>query len=237
MPGRGVRGAEESHASSVRRGLAPMRFRDRSEAGQRLGRALAQRELESPLVVLGIPRGGLPVATEVARALGAPLGVVVARKIGARWNREVAIGATTANGATYLDPRTAELTDSAYLEAERAKQIREAQRREALFSGGRRPTVAGRHALVVDDGLATGATAIAAVRSLKAAGARRVTLAVPVAAPSTLDRLEREADEVLCLHAAPDFMAVGQYYDDFTQVSDDEARAIFEEYEAPRPSA
>ncbi len=211
-----------------------MRFHDREEAGRLLGAALARRGVERPLVVLGIPRGGIPVAAQVARAFRAPLGVVVARKIGAPWNREIAIGATTANGATYMDPRAFELTGTAadFVEAERARQIREAQRRERIFLTGGGPGVTGRHALVVDDGLATGATAIAAVRSLKAAGARRVTLAVPVAASRTLDWLAEEADEILCLHADPDFVAVGQYYEDFTQVTDEEARAILDEYQA-----
>jgi predicted phosphoribosyltransferase len=211
-----------------------MRFHDREDAGGLLGAALSRRGVEQPVVVLGIPRGGIPVAAEVARALRAPLGVVVSRKIGAPGNPEVAIGATTANGATYMDPRARELIETAadFVEAERGRQIREARRRERLFPFGTSSNVTGHHALVVDDGLATGATAIAALRSLKTAGARRVTLAVPVAASSTLDRLAEEADEVLCLHADPDFMAVGQYYDDFTQVTDEEARAILDEYRA-----
>lgn len=210
-----------------------MRFLDRDDAGLRLGRALARRPLARPLVVLGIPRGGLPVAVHVARALRAELGVVVARKIGAPWNEELAIGATTASGATYMDPRVAdlaEITDD-YVRTVRERQIQEARRREELFGRGR-PEVRGRHALVVDDGLATGATAIAAARCLRAAGASRVTLAVPVGATGTIARISSEVDEVVCLHADPDFAAVGQFYDDFTQVSDDEARAVLESYRA-----
>src|SRR5581483_10575688 len=204
-----------------------MRFRDRAEAGRKLGEEVARRGFERP-IVLGIPRGGIPVAAEVARATGGELAAIVARKLGAPGNPELAIGATTADGTYYLDAATARLVgaDDAYVEAERARQAREAARREELFDSHRRPRLEGRVVLVVDDGVATGATAVASVRSVKAAGAARTVLAVPVGPPATLERLRQEADDVICLYVDPDFWAVGQYYDEFEQVSDEEVRAV-----------
>jgi putative phosphoribosyl transferase len=208
-----------------------MRFRDRTEAGKKLAEEVARHGFERP-VVLGIPRGGLPVAAEVARATGGELAAIVARKLGAPGNPELAIGATTADGTYYLDATTARLVgaDEAYIEAERARQAREAARREELFDSHRRPPLAGRVVIVVDDGIATGATAIASVRSVRAAGAARTVLAVPVGPPGTLERLREEADDVICLYADPDFWAVGQYYDEFEQVSDGEVQAILRSF-------
>jgi putative phosphoribosyl transferase len=208
-----------------------MRFKDRTEAGIRLGEALAKMGLEQP-VVLGIPRGGLPVAAEVARATGGELAAIVARKLGAPGNPELAIGATTADGVYYLDPQAARMigADDAYVARERDRQAREAARREELFDSHRRPPLAGRTVVVVDDGVATGATAIASVRSVKAAGASRVILAVPVGPPSTVEVLRKEADEVVCLSIEDNFWAVGQFYDDFEAVEDDEVQRILRSF-------
>jgi predicted phosphoribosyltransferase/dienelactone hydrolase len=210
-----------------------MIYRDRNHAGEKLAIALKQRAFENP-VVLGIPRGGVPVAAEVARVLGAELGVVVARKLGAPWNPELAIGATTAIGATYVNEEVAADVgaDDAYIEAEKQSQIQEAKRREELFDSSRRPRIEGRNVIVVDDGIATGATAIAAVRSMKAEGAQQVILAIPVGPPETVRHLRDEADEVVCLDEDPGFWAVGQYYMDFNPVSDDEVRSILDSFAA-----
>ena len=208
-----------------------MLFRDRNEAGRRLAAALIERGFEKP-IVLGIPRGGVPVAAEVARALGGDLAVVVARKLGAPGNPELAIGATTETGVSYINTAVAAAAgaDERYIKAETDRQVKEAHRREELFDSHRRPPVQGRTVIVVDDGIATGATAIAAVRSIKAEGAKRVILAVPVGLPEMVELLRSEADEVVCLEEDPGFGAVGQYYLDFSQVSDEEVRATLETF-------
>jgi predicted phosphoribosyltransferase/dienelactone hydrolase len=208
-----------------------MLFRDRTEAGEKLASALRGKKLEKS-IVLGIPRGGVPVAAEVARALGGELAVVVARKMGAPGNPELAIGATTETGASYINKAVARETGAGedYLRAEKAKQVQEAHRREQMFNSHRRPPVRGRTVIVVDDGIATGATAIAAVRSIKAEGAARVILAVPVGPPEMVDRMGEEADEVVCLESDPGFFAVGQYYRDFRQVSDEQVMDVLKSF-------
>jgi putative phosphoribosyl transferase len=212
-----------------------MYFRDRKDAGEKLAAELKQKGYVEP-VVLGIPRGGVPVAAEVARALGGTLAVVVARKLGAPGNPELAIGATTASGAEYINTGVAIAVGAsqAYIDAEKQRQVAEAQRREELFDAHRRPNLNDRTVIVVDDGVATGATAIAAIRAMKAAGAKRVVIAVPVGPPEMIDLLGKEADEVVCLEADPGFWAVGQYYDNFDQVSDEDVRALLDAY-APLP--
>ena len=214
-----------------------MYFRDRKDAGEQLAAVLKQKGYVDA-VVLGIPRGGLPVAAEVARVLGGTLAVVVARKLGAPGNPELAIGATTASGVAYINTGVAIAVGAsqAYIDAEKQRQVQEAQRREELFDGHRRPNLKDRTVIVVDDGVATGATAIAAIRAMKAAGAKRVVIAVPVGPPEMIDLLGKEADEVVCLDSDPGFWAVGQYYDDFSQVSDEDVRALLDAYK-PRPAA
>lgn len=210
-------------------GFHERRFRDRVDAGSRLAAALADLALERP-VVLGIPRGGVVVSAEVSRVLDADHGVIVARKLGAPWQPELAIGAVSASGVTYLDPDIAQRAgvNDEYLRREVEAQTAAARRYEDVFDGRRRPDLAGRDVIVVDDGLATGATAIAAARAVRAAGARRVVLAVPVGPPTTVHRLRAEADEVVCLIEDESFFAVGQFYDDFTQVEDEEVRRLME---------
>jgi predicted phosphoribosyltransferase/dienelactone hydrolase len=214
-----------------------MYFRDRKDAGEQLAAVLKQKGYVDA-VVLGIPRGGLPVATEVARAVGGILAVVVARKLGAPGNPELAIGATTASGITYINEGVARAVGAsqAYIDAEKLRQVLEAQRREELFDGHRRPGLKDRTVIVVDDGVATGATAIAAIRATKAEGAKRVVIAVPVGPPEMIDLLGKEADEVVCLESDPGFWAVGQYYDNFDQVSDQDVRALLDAYAAPPPA-
>lgn len=200
-------------------------FRDRDDAGQRLAQALRPLLLDHPLV-LGIPRGGVVVAAAVARELNGDLGVVVARKLRAPHQPELAIGAITSDGVAWINESLAVAAgaDDRYLEQEKQFQAGEARRREEVFDGHRRPPAAGRTVLVVDDGLATGATALAAIRAMKAAGARRVILAVPVAPPESLERMREEADQVVCPFIEGDFYAIGQFYVDFRPVGDDEVR-------------
>ena len=209
-----------------------MIFNDRIDAGQQLARAVEARGFEKP-VVLGIPRGGVPVAAEVARAVDGQLAVVVARKLGAPGNPELAIGATTETGVAYINQAVAIAVgaDKDYIEAERQRQVREAHHREEMFNSHRRPPVQGRIVIIVDDGIATGATAIAAVRSIKADGAAHVVLAVPVGAPHTLEVMRREADEVICLYEPKDFWAVGQFYYNFQPVEDDDVLKTLREFE------
>ncbi len=198
-------------------------FADRDEAGARLAEALAPR-VHGPTTVLGIPRGGVVVAAAVARALGAPLDVVIPRKLGAPGNPELAIGAV-APGVRVVDERTLRRLGipEAYVDREAERQEREIERREAAYRGDRPPApVAGRTAVVVDDGVATGATAVAALRWARAAGAARVVFAAPVGPPAARPRLEAEADEVVLLMEPRGFLAVGEWYRDFDQVSDAE---------------
>ena len=200
-----------------------MIFADRAEAGERLGAALSHLAA-SGCVVLAIPRGGVIVGEVVARALGAPLDVVVPRKIGAPGNPELGIGAV-APGVRVLDARMlAGLgVSEAYLEREIAAQEAEIERRQHAYREGRPPVeIAGRVAIVVDDGVATGGTAVAALRWARERGAARVILAVPVAPAQTLDRLRAEADDVVVLATPDPFFAVGEWYRDFDQTSDDE---------------
>ena len=200
-----------------------MIFADRIDAGERLAQGLAHLG-GSECVVLAIPRGGVIVGEVVARELGAPLDVVVPRKIGAPGNPELAIGAV-APGIRVLDPRMVGalgVTDR-YLEREISEQEAEIERRQQAYRGGRPPQpVQGRVAIVVDDGVATGSTAVAALRWARARGAERVVLAVPVAPPQSLERLRAEADEVVVLETPQPFLAVGEWYRDFDQTTDDQ---------------
>jgi predicted phosphoribosyltransferase len=200
-------------------------FRDRLAAGEQLGARLAERDLGIG-VVLGIPRGGLPVARPVADALAYPLDVVVASKIGAPHNAELALGAAAADGsAWYNDALIDRLgVETAYLDQEReheADAAREKERRYRGAAGG--PDLDGETVAVVDDGLATGATALACLRQVREARAERVVFAVPVGSSNAIARVEREADEVICIEVPERFSAVGQFYRSFEQVSDEKA--------------
>lgn len=203
-----------------------MIFADRLEAGERLAKALVHHA-GTACVVLAIPRGGVVVGEVVARALGAPLDVVVPRKIGAPGNPELGIGAI-APGIRVLDPRAVAMlgVSEAYLEREIAAQEVEIERRQHAYRDGREAQdVRGKVAIVVDDGVATGGTAVAALRWARVQGAAHVVLAVPVAPPQTLARLRKEADEVVVLETPEPFFAVGEWYRDFDQTTDDEVVA------------
>lgn len=205
-------------------------FRDRADAGRQLASRLLALSLEQP-VVLALPRGGVPVAVEIATALKAPLGVQLVRKIGVPGRSELAVAAI----ADGLHPRVAVNRDVAeqfrvsedYLQTEAARQLKEIERRRRLYEGNRPPLpVAGRTVVVVDDGIATGATAKAALTLLRQAGPKRVVLAVPVAAPQTLAEFRSFADEIVCLETPEDFYAVGAHYGSFLQVSDSEVTEL-----------
>jgi predicted phosphoribosyltransferase len=201
-----------------------MTFTDRREAGRRLARALEGR-VDGPAVVLGLPRGGVPVAAEVAAALGAPLDVIGVRKVGAPGHPELGVGAVAEGGGLVLDERTlghlgiGPESVAATIEAER----REVARRVERYRGARGlPDLEGRTVVVVDDGLATGVTARAAVRAVRNQGATRVVLAVPVCSAAGRDELAEEVDEVVCVLTPAHFGAVGRWYVHFDQTSDEE---------------
>lgn len=204
-----------------------MIFADRADAGEELAKALVEHAA-TDCVVLAIPRGGVIVGEAVARALGAPLDVVVPRKIGAPGNPELGLGAV-APGVHVLDPRLLEAlrVTPEYLDREIAAQEREIERRQRAYRKGRPPVdVEGKVAIVVDDGIATGGTAAAALRWARAQGASRVILAVPVAPTQSLRRLAEEADRIVVLATPEPFLAVGEWYRRFDQTSDDEVVAV-----------
>ena len=205
-------------------------FADRADAGRRLADRLAAEGIRAD-VVLAIPRGGLPVARPVADRLGARLDVVVAQKLGAPNNPELAVGAVAADGSLYRNEDLVArlgVTDE-YVARERDREAENAREKVREYRGGDPVSnLAGKHVVVVDDGLATGATAIACLRQVRAADAERVVLAVPVSAPDSLDRVQSEADAVVYLDAPAGFGAVGQYYRDFGQVADEKAIAYLD---------
>jgi putative phosphoribosyl transferase len=207
-------------------------FRDRAEAGQRLGAALHRFIALSP-VVLALPRGGVVVGAEVARALRAPLDIVVVRKLGAPRHSELAIGAVADVGGprVLLDEGLVRRlgVDREYLEREVEEQVAEIHRREATYRGDRPPlAVEGRVVILVDDGIATGSSVRAALRAVRGRKPGWLVLATPVGAPESLSLLRSECDEVVCLLAPEHFRAVGEFYEDFSQTEDEEVIALLE---------
>jgi putative phosphoribosyl transferase len=217
---------------------AGRRYVDRADAGRKLAESLKQYKGQGVLV-LGIPRGGVPVAAEVAKALEAELDVIVARKLGAPGQPELAIGAVTSNGGRFLNEEVIEgigVTDQ-YLEKVTAEQMDEARRREDRFRAGRPPEVImGRVVIVVDDGLATGATMRASVRSVRKHQPARLIVAVPVGSQEACAALSREADEVICTYRPEVFWAVGLYYENFEPTMDAEVTEILQQYQKQAPS-
>lgn len=203
------------------------RYADRRDAGRRLGAALRAPAAAwgAGVIVLGLPRGGVPVAAEVALALAAPLDVLIVRKVGAPGNPEFAIGAIAEGEVVVRDPRVGGggWFGARAFEAQAAQERVELQRRAEAYRGGRAvPSLAGHTALLVDDGLATGATMLAAVRAARRAGAARVVVAVPVCSRAAQALVAAEADEVIALQVPVDFAAVGEWYLRFDQVADAE---------------
>jgi predicted phosphoribosyltransferase len=208
-----------------------VRFKDRHDAGRRLAALLEPYRHERPVVV-ALPRGGVPVAAEVARALDAPLDVAVVRKIGAPQNAEYAIGAVAEGGVHVLGGRMGRAADLTGAELDTLITRAECELEERLrrYRGTRQPvTLDGRTVIVVDDGLATGRSALAAVRSLRRRGAARVILAAPVASREAAGLLSEAADEVVCVEIPADLWAVGAWYVDFRATTDEEVAALLVE--------
>jgi predicted phosphoribosyltransferase len=205
------------------------RFADRHDAGRRLAAALRRYAGRDDVVVLGLPRGGLPVAYEVARALGAPLDVFLVRKLGVPGHEELAMGAIASGGAMVLNDDVVAATriGPQEIEAVAAREMETLRHQETKYRGDRAPVeLSGRAAIVVDDGLATGATMRAAVSALRGRGVKSIAVAVPTAPRETCETLRRLVDEVVCATTPDPFMAVGLWYRDFTPVSDDEVREL-----------
>jgi putative phosphoribosyl transferase len=208
-----------------------MLFEDRREAGRVLAGALQQYANVSSVLVLALPRGGVPVAYEVAKALHAPLDVFVVRKLGAPGQEELALGAIAAGGVRVLNREVVRALGITPEEIERisARELLELERRERQYRGERPPLeVAGRIIILVDDGLATGSTVRAAASALRAGAPAKIVVAVPVAARATCEELRREVDEVICAATPDNFFAVGQWYRHFEQTSDEEVRSLLE---------
>lgn len=208
-----------------------MNFTDRRDAGRHLSEALLHLRGDVT-VVLGLPRGGVPVAFEVARALDTPLDVIVVRKLGVPFQPELAMGAIGEGGVTVIDHSIIDMTgvSDEQLAAVEEEQRREVEERILRFRGDRpRVSIEGQHVVIVDDGLATGATAKAACRVAKAQGASKITVAVPVCSSESSTMIGKVANEVVCLVKPVEFYAVGQFYSDFTQTSDDEVVHLLEE--------
>ncbi len=204
-----------------------MKFRDRADAGNLLAERLAETG-HSPAIVLGIPRGGVILADIVAKKFGADFDIVIPRKLGAPDNEELAIGAVTEDGTSYINRYivNALRISEDYVENEKARQAEEIRRRAAVYRKPDGYRIAGKNAILVDDGIATGATVIASARWVRKQNPSKLTVAVPVAPQQSVEVLEQEADSVIVLHTPPDFASVGQFYEDFAPVSDDQVMQI-----------
>jgi predicted phosphoribosyltransferase len=209
----------------------PTAFRDRTEAGQRLAQGLTAYAGRPDVLVLALPRGGVPVGFEVARALGVPLDVFVVRKLGVPGHKELAMGAIASGGLCVLndDAVGALRIPAPIIRAVAARELRELLRRERAYRGNRPALdVRGRTIILVDDGLATGSTMRAAVAALRRLEPARIVVAVPTAAPSTCEELRHEADDCVCEFTPDPFYAVGLWYEDFSQTTDDKVRELLE---------
>jgi putative phosphoribosyl transferase len=207
------------------------RFRDRAQAGRLLAERLRGYAGRDDVVVLGLPRGGVPVAFEVARTLDAPLDVFLVRKLGVPGHEELAFGAIATGGVRVLNRELIETLGMPpeWIEAIEARERRELERRERAYRGDRPPLdLKGRTVILVDDGLATGSTMVAAVEAVRQESPAQVVVAVPVAAPDVCAALQSVADEVTCVLTPSAFRAVGTWYEDFSQTSDDEVRDLLE---------
>jgi len=212
-------------------GGTPVAFADRAHAGRFLAGKLRAYENRGDVLVLALPRGGVPVGYEVARGLNVPLDVFLVRKLGVPWHPELAMGAIATGGVRVLNPsvvRELGITD-ADIDAVAAREQRELERREAMYRGsGPAPQVAGRIIILIDDGLATGSTMRAAVEAIRLQHPAKVVVAVPVASADVCEAISREADEVVCARAPKPFIAVGLWYEDFTATTDQEVQTLLE---------
>jgi len=212
--------------------MMPTPFRNRAEAGQRLAQRLLAYAGRPDVVVLGLPRGGVPVAFEVARALEVPLGVVVVRKLGVPGHKELAMGAIASGGIRVLNDdvvRHLNIPDRV-IEAVTAQELRELHWRERAYRGDQpTPDVRGRAVILVDDGIATGSTMLAAIAALRRLEPARIIVAVPTAAPSTCDEIRRVAYDCICEIMPEPFYAVGAWYEDFSQTTDEEVRDLLDQ--------
>jgi len=225
---RGTRPGREFRDSGAGRGYA-MVYKDRKDAGRQLAEKLSRYGDKTDVIVLGLPRGGVTVAYEIAKVLHCPLDILIVRKIGFPGNPELAAGAVSETGSVVFNENivTAYGVSKAYLEQETARQQEEIARRITLYRGGAGvPLLEGKTVILVDDGVATGATLKAAISTLKEERLARLVVALPVASQSAEQELAAMADEWVCLQAPAGFMAVGQYYSDFTQVEDDDVVAM-----------
>ena len=210
-------------------------FADREEAGWMLVERLRGESLEKPLV-LAIPRGGVEIGAVLARGLGAELDVVLSRKLRAPHQPELALGAVSENGEVYLNHFASAMTDAgdAYIEAERQRQLAEIARRRTMFRAVRpQAPLAGRTVILTDDGIATGATMIAALHWVRNAGAKEIVVAVPVGSPDRLDVIRPLCDRLVCLLEPEAFWAIGQFYRDFEQVEDSRVVELLRDYGSP----
>jgi predicted phosphoribosyltransferase len=218
----------------------PERFRDRREAGRILASHLMHYSGRDDVIVLALPRGGVPVAYDVARALGAPLDVFLVRKLGVPGHEELAMGAIASGGVRVLNDsvvRGLRIPQRAIDEVAREEQA-ELERREREYRGDRTaPQVAGRTVILVDDGLATGASMRAAAEALRRLGPKRIVIAVPAAAPETCEDFRHEVDEIVCALTPDPFHAVGVWYEDFSATSDEEVRSLLARAAAARRPA
>ena len=211
--------------------MSPRLFRDRTEAGRLLAARLEQYAGKPDVMVLALPRGGVPVAYEVARALPAPMDVFIVRKLGVPGQEELAMGAVATGGVRVLNDQVVKgLGIPEYMiDAVVKWETEELKRRERLYRGDRPPPdVRGKTVILVDDGLATGSTMLAAARALRQQGPARIVVAVPVAAPDTCQLLKADVDEVVCAATPEPFYAVGLWYRDFSQTTDEEVRELLE---------
>src|SRR5947207_2663605 len=216
-----------------------MLFRDRIDAGRKLAEKLASYRNQAGVIVLALPRGGVPVGFEVAQALGAPLDVFLVRKLGVPGHEELAMGAIATGGVRVMNDQVLQILPitSQIVDRVAAEEQRELERRERLYRDSRSaPDVRGRTVILVDDGLATGSTMRAAVTALRQLGPTRIVVAVPVASPETCDELRAEVDEVVCAVTPEPFYAVGLWYRDFSQTTDEEVRALLERARRRQPS-
>lgn len=208
-----------------------MIFQDRREAGRILAKELSSFRGQNDVIVLGIPRGGVVVGHEIARALNLPLDVYITRKIGAPHNPELAIGAVATDGTLILDDRLAKRlgVPQDYIDAESERQKREIQRRIAEYRGELpAPELKDKVVILADDGVATGATTLATIRAVRTQEPSQLILAVPVGPRDTIESLKREVDQLFCLHAPEIFWAVGAFYNVFDQTSDEEVKALLQ---------